>query len=263
MDIHFITLFGILFICAMTTLGASFIFIVHKIRRKNKLDAIIFGLCSGIMVSAAIFSMILPALNYTQTFLKSSLLTCVIGILFGALFLTSLNFITNGKNASKQFLKFNKEEINKTVKLFIAVTLHNIPEGLAVGLAFGVALKSGEFNAAISALMLAIGIGIQNFPEGFAVALPIKIATNNTKFSFLCGTLSGIVEPIFALLGILLSQSLPSIMPLLLTFAAGAMIFVVIEDLITDDYFVSNSLIGSWSFIIGFLLMMILDVLFQ
>jgi ZIP family zinc transporter len=146
------------------------------------------------------------------------------------------------------------------MKLFFAVTLHNIPEGLALGFAFGAAAVSGDTAAYISALGLAIGIGIQNFPEGAAISLPMRQVTGNSKKAFLFGMGSGVVEPLSAIVGFLLASHLIVLQPWLLAFSAGAMLFVVAEDLIPDANLSENPHTGTWGFMIGFIIMMILDV---
>lgn len=144
--------------------------------------------------------------------------------------------------------------------MFLAVTIHNIPEGLAVGFAFGAAAATGEYSAYISALALAIGIAIQNFPEGAAVALPMKSATQSRGKAFLFGTASGAVEPVFAIVGFFLASSLTMLQPWFLAFAAGAMIFVVVEDLIPDAHLSEHPHFGTWGAMLGFAVMMALDV---
>ena len=153
-----------------------------------------------------------------------------------------------------------KVKMNKVMRLFLAVTLHNIPEGLAVGFALGSASVVGESTAILSALGLAIGISIQNFAEGAAIALPIKATSGSSHKAFLFGSLSGLVEPICAVVGYLLASFIQVLQPWLLAFAAGAMIFVVVEDLIPDAQSSGHSHIGTWSAMLGFVIMMIMDV---
>ena len=276
-----ITIFAIFFIFFMTTLGAGLVFIINHLKFKDKANSITLGLASGIMISASIFSLLVPAISLSKDYFNSPYLVPSICFILGGIFISitsiftkqknkqiSLDFVKNSKNQSKNIVKSHKKAQNHTKndykyrKLFIAVTMHNIPEGLAVGLAFGTALTSLDSTLITGALMLAIGIGVQNFPEGLAVALPIKIHTGNVKRAFILGTLSGCVEPIFAILGLLLSSSLPILMPFLLSLSAGAMIFVVVSELLTDNSFVKYDTIGSFGFIFGFLIMMLLDLSF-
>ena len=150
--------------------------------------------------------------------------------------------------------------MKRPAKLFLAVTIHNIPEGLAVGLAFGGAAASGEYAAFVAALGLAIGMAVQNFPEGAAVSLPMKNAVGSRTKAFLYGAASGAVEPVFALLGYFLAANLSAAQPWFLSFAAGAMIFVVAEDLIPAANVSSHPHLGTWGVMVGFAIMMSLDV---
>ncbi|MDP3129926.1 MAG: ZIP family metal transporter, partial [Bacillota bacterium] len=153
-----------------------------------------------------------------------------------------------------------RSSFKRTTMLVFAVTLHNIPEGLAVGLAFGFALKNGDPGMIASAFGLALGIGLQNFPEGAAISLPLKQEGMKTGKAFLYGGLSGVVEPVFAVIGIILATQLAGIMPWFLAFAAGAMIYVVVEELIPEAQLGSHSNVGTIAVMVGFALMMILDV---
>ena len=150
--------------------------------------------------------------------------------------------------------------MSKTSKMFLAVTIHNVPEGLSVGIAFGVALASGASKELLlGALLLAIGIGIQNIPEGAVVSLPIKAETGSNKKAFLFGMLSGLVEPIADVFGLFLAMQIQGIMPWALAFAAGCMIYVVAEEMIPEMTSEGHDHYGVWSFIIGFVIMLILD----
>ena len=175
-----------------------------------------------------------------------------LGIILGALFLVVMD------KALPKLFKLQRRESSGL--MFLAVTLHNIPEGLAVGLAFGNAFMVGQYSAFISALWLAIGIGLQNLPEGSALALPLKEKYKSRKKAFVFAFLSGVVEPVMAVAGIFLAGILSPIMPYLLAFSAGSMIFVVAHELVPEAKDLQGSYIGSWGFIIGFVAMMILDV---
>ena len=154
----------------------------------------------------------------------------------------------------------NTGKVNMSTKLFLAVTIHTIPEGLAAGVVFGAAAAVGTESAYLSALVLAIGMAVQNFPEGVAVALPLHAATGSKTKAFLYGAASGIVEPIFAIFGFFLTSFVEALQPWLLAFAAGAMIFVVAEDLIPDAKLQEHPHLGTWGVVAGFVLMMVLDV---
>lgn len=253
-----ITILGITFIFLMTILGSSIVFLFKK-SLSGKFNSLFLGFASGLMIAASVWSLIVPAIEQSGYLGSFDFLPATIGIILGCLFLVIMDkvipYFLNRKN------KNNKEKkLSKPASLFLAVTLHNIPEGLAVGLAFGNAFIVGQTSAFYSALWLAIGIGIQNFPEGAAISLPMKEQLGSRRKAFLYGSASGIVEPIMALIGIWLSTSLSSLMPWFLAFSAGAMLFVVAEELLPDAKNSYPSKIGTWGFIFGFVIMMILDV---
>lgn len=248
----------LIFIC--TTLGALFVFFVRKKEISPKLGKIFTGFAAGVMFSASFFSLIKPALESEVSYMPSWLVV-VISVVLGAGFLWGIDKLTPHFHAQE-----NKEEglpvkrMSKTSKMFLAVTIHNIPEGLSVGIAFGVAL-SQQNNASllVGALLLAIGIGIQNIPEGAVVSLPIKSETGSSGKAFLFGMLSGAVEPIAAVVGLFLAMQIQGIMPWALAFAAGCMIYVVAEEMIPEMTSEGHDHFGVWSFIIGFVIMMALD----
>lgn len=248
--------FGFSFLFLMTTLGASVVFL-FKGGISAKCNALFSGFAAGVMLAASVWSLILPSMTQAATYFGAwAFLPAVIGIFGGCVFLVLLDTFVQ---------KARKEKVvqtalqTKTRRLFLAVTLHNIPEGLAVGFAFGAAYASGLPAAYAAALGLAIGIGVQNFPEGAALVLPMKESLRSHKRAFFWGVLSGAVEPVFAVAGFFLAAQLQILQPWLLAFAAGAMLFVSVEDLIPDAQRASSRL-GVWSFIVGFVVMMILDV---
>ncbi len=256
MNNTWITIFGISFIFIMTTLGAAMVFFLKK-NMSNKANTFLLGLASGIMIAASIWSLLLPAIDASENYGKLQWLPAATGILIGGVFLVFLDSIV--KNTLKNETK-NQKEYQKHFKLFLAVTLHNIPEGLAVGFAFGVAAATGQNAAFMTAFGLAFGIGVQNFPEGAAVSLPMLKLTGNRTKAFLYGMGSGSVEPVFAVLGYFLAAFVAVLQPWLLAFAAGAMLFVVAEELIPDTKIAENPHLGAWGVLIGFVVMMILDV---
>ena len=249
--------FSIIFIA--TTLGSALVYFFKK-DISPKLNTLFLGFASGIMIAASIWSLLIPALESAESYGKWSFLPVVIGFIFGGLFLVLLDKIVPHFHSGTSEEEGPKSSLKKSTKLFLAVTLHNIPEGLAVGFTFGAAAISGEIGAYFSALGLAVGMAIQNFPEGTAIALPMKTATGSSNKAFLYGMGSGIVEPIAAILGFFLASHLTILQPWLLAFAAGAMIFVVAEDLIPDAKLESNPHLGTWALMAGFVIMMILDV---
>lgn len=213
------------------------------------------------MVAASIWSLIMPAINMSEeTFGKFAWFPAAAGIILGGIVLALLDKIVPHMHNGTQQEEGPRSHFSKSMKMFFAVTLHNIPEGLAVGFAFGAAAVAGDNAAYISALGLAIGMGIQNFPEGAAVSLPMRQVTGSSKKAFLFGMGSGAVEPISAVIGFLLASQLIILQPWLLAFSAGAMLFVVAEDLIPDANISENPHNGTWGFMIGFIIMMILDV---
>lgn len=255
MDI-WLTVAGICFIFLMTTLGSAVVFLFRG-EPSKKAQAFFLGLASGIMISASIWSLLLPALDtFRSQYGSLAFLPAVIAVALGSAFLVVLDFILSAwiKNSKTD------DSIIKPFRLFLAVTFHNIPEGLAVGFAFGVATALHQPLAVFGALGLAFGIGVQNFPEGMAVALPMKNALKSNKKAFLWGAGSGIAEPIFAILGYFLAVKLTVLQPWLLSASAGSMLFVSAEDLIPDSKIEEAPKIGAWGVLIGFVFMMALDV---
>lgn len=257
---HFaITALGIGIIFGMTTLGAALVYFFKK-DISPKANTLFLGFASGIMIAASVWSLLIPSIEGAESYGKWNFVPAAVGFLIGGLFLVLLDKVV------PHFHKGASEEegphilLKKSTKLFLAVTIHNIPEGLAVGFAFGAAAVIGGNAAYLSALGLAIGIGIQNFPEGAAVALPMRGVTGSRNKAFLYGMGSGIVEPIFAIIGYFLAAYLTVLQPWLLAFAAGAMIFVVAEDLIPDAKLTENPHLGTWGVMLGFAVMMVLDV---
>ncbi len=258
MNNQLIVILGILFTFLMTTLGAAVVF-VFKRNISPKFNTFILGFASGIMIAASIWSLLIPSINLSENFGAFKFVPAVVGFLIGGLLLVVLDKIVPNFEP-KNLTEENKKDYIKITKLFIAITIHNIPEGLAVGFAFGAAVAAQTDAALMVALGLAIGIGIQNLPEGAAVSLPIKGVTNSKVKSFLFGTASGVVEPVFAAIGYFLATKIIAIQPWLLSIAAGAMIFVVTEELIPESKLEKNPHFGTWGVMLGFSLMMILDV---
>ena len=249
---------ALVFIC--TTLGSLFVYFFKDKNISPVLNRIFIGFAAGVMFSASFFSLIKPALE-TETDYMPIWLVVGISIILGAGFLWLIDKIVPHFHVAE-----NEEEglpakgLSKTSKMFLAVTIHNVPEGLSVGIAFGVALANpGNHALLIGALLLAIGIGIQNIPEGAVVALPIKGETGSSNKAFLFGMASGIVEPFAAVVGLFLAMQIQAIMPWALAFAAGCMIYVVVEEMIPEMTAEGHDHFGAWSFILGFVIMLILD----
>ena len=251
-----------------TTIGSGLVFFFKK-NFSNKTSAIIVGLASGIMISTSFFGLLKPALEQAQeSYDKIAFLPMVGGFILGCLLLYALDKLV-------PHIHINKEEhaeglpsirTTKRLKFFLAVAMHNIPEGLAVGFACGVLLKGGNQEAMAlgvsTALALAIGISIQNIPEGAAVSIPMLEDGVSKPKAFLYGLASGIVEPIFAVIAMFITSAVADMaLPWLLSFAAGAMIYVTIDELVPEFKQSSNSHFGIWSFIAGFAIMMMLELL--
>ncbi len=248
----------LIFIC--TTLGALFVFFIRNREISPRLSKIFTGFAAGVMFSASFFSLIKPALESEVTYMPSWVVVAI-SIALGALFLWGIDkLVPHFHSAEKQEEGLPTRAMSKTSKMFLAVTIHNVPEGLSVGIAFGVALSQGGNPALLmGALLLAIGIGIQNIPEGAVVSLPIKGETGSSSKAFIFGMLSGIVEPIAAVIGLFLAMQIQGIMPWALAFAAGCMIYVVAEEMIPEMTSEGHDHFGVWSFIIGFIIMLALD----
>lgn len=315
----------------MTTLGALLVFFFHKTSKLANMLTI--GLAAGIMLSASIFSLLVPALeDATQNYGRIAFLPVVVGFVLGAAFMVALDFLCakcimrKGKPSKKESVQhkflskpheFNKNEAlekkqnklrknivvenvectqkddvaenlqhnfknavtgnarhrfgknsvvenaqkmqrQKAFKLFTAITIHNIPEGLSVGFAIGTAVVSG--SPLLIALMFAVGIALQNFPEGLATALPIYNCIHKKGRAAFWGIVSGAVEPIFAVAGYFLSAYVSCLLPWLLAFSAGAMIYVIVEEMIPEIHMENKKPIGTWAFVLGFVLMMLLDI---
>ena len=236
---------GITFLC--TTLGSCVVFFVKGIG--EKFNKICLGLASGIMVAGSVWSLLLPAMEMgDQSFL--GVLPAFVGLLVGLAFFLIVDKIISAKQKTLSS--------KRSKMLFTAVTLHNLPEGMAIGLTCALALHGDDASIA-SAIALAIGVAIQNIPEGAAVSLPLYQDGYSKKKAFLYGSLSGIVEPIGGLLTALLASTVSAILPYLLSFSAGAMLFVVAGELMPES--AGEDKLGASFFIIGFLIMMALDVL--
>ena len=253
-------LIGIPLIFIATTLGACFVFFTKGKEVSPKLNKIFVGFASGIMLSACFFSLIKPAMETNIPYMPSWAVAAI-SIVLGAGFLWLIDKIVPHIHAGEDKAEgLEGRRLTKMQKMFLAVTIHNIPEGLSVGIAFGVALSQPDNHALlVGALLLAIGIGIQNIPEGAVVSLPVKGESGSSFKAFLFGMLSGIVEPIAAVIGLFLAMQIQGIMPWALAFAAGCMIYVVAEEMIPEMTSEGHDHFGVWSFIVGFVIMLALD----
>ena len=235
----------------MTTLGAAAVFFFRDGLRARSQKALL-GFSAGVMTAATVWSLLLPAIDRAAALALPVWLPCAAGIVVGVVFLAALD---EALPRLRRHRSGGGEELlrRQDLLLITAITLHNIPEGMAVGLAFAMA-ESGESLAAAAAL--ALGIGIQNFPEGAAVALPLLQEGSSRGRAFCIGMGSGAVEPLFGVAVVLVAAGMQALMPWLLSFAAGAMLYVVVEELIPQ----AHSRAGTCGFVAGFLIMMVLDV---
>ena len=249
---------GILIPFLGTALGAACVFFLRGEMGERTKKAL-GGFASGIMVSASFFSLILPALEQSEDMGKLAFLPAAAGFLIGMLFLLVLDILIPHMHLDKSE-EGPKSGFRRTTKLVLAVTLHNLPEGMAVGIVYAGWLYGKEEITLAGALALALGIALQNFPEGAIVSMPLRAEGMKKGKTFLLGVLSGIVEQIGAILTILASSVFLSAMPYLLTFAAGAMFYVVVEELIPEMAEGKHTNIGTVCFALGFALMMALDV---
>lgn len=242
-----------------TTLGAATVFLM-----KNKMNAtvekLLLGFASGVMIAASVWSLLIPSIDMAESQNIISWIPASVGFLLGILFLLVLDSIVPHLHLHSDKPEGIKAKIKKTTMLVFAVTLHNIPEGMAVGVTFAGALIGNAGITMAGAFALAIGIAIQNFPEGAIISMPLKSEGTSKFKAFIYGTLSGIVEPIGAIITILLTNAVVPILPYLLSFAAGAMIYVVVEELIPEAQSGEHSNIATIGVAIGFVIMMILDV---
>lgn len=236
-----------------TALGSAFVFFMRKEIPKPVQKALL-GFASGVMVAASVWSLLIPSMDMSS----GNVWPAITGLLGGFAFLLLIDYVTPHIHASGQ-AEGPKSRLSRTAKLALAVTIHNFPEGMAVGVAIAGAMNSGFSMAA--ALALSLGIAIQNIPEGAIISMPLRAAGNSKWRAFGIGSLSGIVEPIGGALVLLLASAVTPLMPYLLSFAAGAMLYVVIEELIPETSEGAHSNIGTIGFALGFALMMALDVL--
>ena len=230
----------------MTTLGAAVVFFFVE-EPRPQFQRTMLGFAAGVMTAASVWSLLLPAIEQSADFGVPGWLPAAAGLLLGVGFLSALDAVLPHLRRAKDMTR------RQSTLLMAAITLHNVPEGMAVGLAFALAAE-GEGMAGAAAL--ALGIGIQNLPEGAAISLPLRQEGSSRGRAFLLGTLSGSVEPIFGILVVLVAAGVRPLMPWLLSFAAGAMLYVVVEELVPQ----AHSKAGTCGFVGGFLIMMILDV---
>lgn len=251
--------YGLLIPFAGTALGSAMVIFLRN-NIKQSIEKLLLGFASGVMIAASIWSLLIPAIEMSEEQGKIGWLAPAVGFLLGMLFLLVLDSVIPHMHLDKEKPEGVKSKLKKTTMLVLAVTLHNIPEGMAVGVTFAGALLGNSGITMTGAMALAIGIAIQNFPEGAIISMPLKSEGVSKGKAFLYGAISGIVEPIAAIITILLTELVVPILPYLLSFAAGAMIYVVVEELIPESQMGEHSNIGTVGVALGFVIMMILDV---
>ena len=246
--------------CFATVLGAGMVFFFKK-DLSHTAQKIFLGFAAGVMIAASVWSLLIPAMEMSRARGESALLPAGGGFVLGGVFLMLLDSLLPHLHPGSREPEGLHANWKRTTMIVLAVTLHNIPEGMAVGLSFSVAAMDPSPGALAGAAALAIGMGLQNFPEGAAVSLPMRSQGVPRGKAFLCGAASGVVEPVFGLLTVLAAGSVSGVMPWVLSFAAGAMIYVVVEELIPEAQLGEHSHTGTVSVMAGFLVMMLLDVM--
>lgn len=250
---------GLLIPFAGTTLGAACVFLMKR-HISAMLQRVLTGFAAGVMVAASIWSLLIPAMEQSEGMGKLAFLPAVAGFWLGILFLLFLDTVTPHLHMNSEQAEGPKSKLSRTAMLVLAVTIHNIPEGMAVGAVYAGWVSGNSHISMMGALSLSIGIAIQNFPEGAIISMPLRAENMRKGKAFLYGTLSGAVEPVAGVITILLSAVLVPVLPYLLSFAAGAMIYVVVEELIPEMSEGKHSNMGTIFFAVGFSVMMILDV---
>ena len=254
-------LIGIMIPFVGTALGSACVFFL-KHEMKPFLQKILLGFASGVMVAASVWSLLIPAMNMSEGMGRLAFIPAAVGLLLGMAFLLLMDRVIPHLHLGSDEPEGMHSSLSKSLMLIFAVTLHNFPEGMAVGVAFAGMLEGSAGITLAGAFALAIGIAIQNFPEGAIISMPLKGTGISRGKAFLYGAASGIVEPLGALLTIWLASYIEPVLPYLLAFAAGAMLYVVVEELIPEASEGEHSNIATVGFAIGFVLMMILDVVF-
>ena len=242
-----------------TTLGSAMVFLM-KNKINVKVEKLLLGFASGVMIAASIWSLLIPSIDMAGEQNVIAWIPASVGFLLGVLFLLVLDKIIPHLHIDNRKPEGVKAKFKKTTMIVLAVTLHNIPEGMAVGVTFAGALIGNAGITMSGAFALAIGIAIQNFPEGAIISMPLKSEGKSKLKAFWYGTLSGIVEPIGAIITIALTNVVTPILPYFLSFAAGAMIYVVVDDLVPEYQTGEHTDLGTIGVAIGFVIMMILDV---
>lgn len=257
----YFVLTGILLPFLGTSVGAAFVLFMRK-NMSEKLSTVLMGFTSGVMMAAAIWSLLLPSIEMSAKMGTWSFIPASIGFLAGIGFLLVLDRMIPHLHAKTNQIEGPKTHIKKITMMVLAVTLHNIPEGMAVGVVFSECLSETAVVTVMSAYLLSFGIALQNIPEGAIISMPLKNSGKSRGRAFVYGVLSGAVEPVGAAITILLTKQVENLLSYLLAFAAGAMVYVIVEELVPESSGGENSDMGTIGFAIGFVIMMIMDVAF-
>lgn len=252
---------GVLLPFVGTALGAAFVFVLRE-RISARLTTVLMGFASGVMMAASVWSLLLPAIEMSAGYGKLAFIPAAVGILVGIAFFLVLDRTVPHLHAETNQMEGPRSRLQKITMMIFAVTLHNIPEGMAVGVVFSNCLPDGGGSAAAGAFLLSVGIALQNIPEGAIISMPLRSAGRGRGRSFLYGVLSGSVEPVAAFLTILLTNQVEQLLPYVLAFAAGAMMYVIVEELVPESSGGVCSDMGTIGFAVGFVIMMTLDVAF-
>ena len=255
------TFWGLMIPFIGTTAGAACVFFLRGQIRPSVQKALL-GFASGVMVAASVWSLLIPAMDMSESMGKFAFIPAAAGLLLGVGFLLGMDRLIPHLHLGSEKAEGPACTLKKTTMLVLAVTLHNIPEGMAVGVVFAGMLSDSVEITLAGAFALSVGIAIQNFPEGAIISLPLSSDGESRKKAFTMGTLSGIVEPAAGGITILLARYIEPVLPYLLAFAAGAMIYVVVEELIPEANEGEHSNVGTVAFAVGFVVMMTLDVVF-
>lgn len=242
-----------------TIFGSAFVFFMKR-DMNPQLQKTLLGFASGVMVAASVWSLLIPSMDLCADMGKFAVVPALIGFLGGIGFLLLLDNITPHLHIGDAKPEGPRSKLSRTTMLALAVTIHNLPEGMAVGVAIAGTLQEGVHITMAGAMALSLGIAIQNIPEGAIISMPMRAAGNSKFKSFMLGSLSGAVEPIGGIVVVLLASIMTPILPYMLAFAAGAMFFVVVEELIPEASEGEHSNMGTIGFALGFALMMTLDV---
>lgn len=242
-----------------TVLGSAFVFLMNKEMAQN-LQKTLLGFAAGVMVAAAVWSLLIPGMELCSDMGKMAVLPVVSGFMLGIIFLLGIDRVTPHLHIGLNKPEGPRSKLSRTAMLSLAVTIHNLPEGMAVGAVLAGTIQGNADISAAGAIAMALGIAIQNIPEGAIISMPMRAEGNSKAKSFMIGSLSGIVEPLGGVAVILLASLLTPILPYMLAFAAGAMIYVVVEELIPEASEGEHSNLGTIGFAVGFAIMMTLDV---